>query len=222
MTRHSIFALVAAGLCLAGAGLLALAHAPAEAQGAAPCPKTLGNRTELTCTCAGGGGGTVWGSDLYTDDSDICTAAVHAGAIPASGGTVRVIAEAGMESYSGSTRNGVTTSNYGEWSRTILFDFVGSYSNVPACPATYNANGNKWGGVCRCGAPGTGTVWGTGIYTADSNLCRAARHAGAIGPGGGVVRVTPWPGLDAYAGSTANGVSTSNWGSYSYSFKVRR
>jgi hypothetical protein len=224
MTRYSIPAVLALALCLAtGVALLAIGPAPARAQAAGACPKTLGGQTtQLTCTCAGSGGGTVWGTDFYTDDSDLCAAAVHAGAIPASGGTVTVLAEPGLESYAGSSRNGVSTSDYGKWSRTILFDFAGTYSNVPACPATYNANGNSWAGVCRCANAGSGTVWGNAIYTADSDLCRAARHAGAIGPSGGVVRVTPWPGLDSYAGTTRNGVTTNSWGSYSYSFKVRR
>ena len=222
MTRRSISAFLVLAVCLAAVLLLlTLSAAPAGAQ-AESCPQTLGNRTELTCSCSDTSSGSVWGTDFYTDDSNICKAAAHAGAIPASGGTITVRAEPGLERYSGSTRNGVTTSDYGRWSRTIMFDFAGSYQNVAACPGTYNANGTGWAGVCRCAGAGSGSVWGSGTYTADSNVCRAARHAGAIGAGGGVIRVTPWPGLSSYPGSTSNGVTTSTWGSYGASFKVTR
>lgn len=65
---------------------------------------------------------TVWGTDLYTDDSSICTAAVHAGLITrnAGGRVVFEIAE-GESSYQGSTRNGVTTLDYGSWPGSFFF-----------------------------------------------------------------------------------------------------
>lgn len=66
-------------------------------------------------------GGTVWGSDIYTDDSNLSAVAVHAG-ILADGqtGTVKVTILAGQSSYTASTRNGVSTRSYGSW--------YGSYS----------------------------------------------------------------------------------------------
>jgi len=58
----------------------------------------------------------VWGTNTYADDSDICSAAVHAGAITvAAGGSVVIEIRAGQASYAGSTRNGVSTLNYGNW-----------------------------------------------------------------------------------------------------------
>ncbi|MEW5850164.1 MAG: LCCL domain-containing protein [Myxococcota bacterium] len=58
----------------------------------------------------------VWGTDIYTDDSEICTAAVHAGAIThASGGVVTYEMRPGQSSYQGSTRNGITSLPYGSW-----------------------------------------------------------------------------------------------------------
>ncbi len=74
-----------------------------------------GQRFSYGCP-AGGGARTVWGSDLYTDDSSVCTAAVHAGRITlASGGTVTIEIRPGQSSYSASTRNGITTRSYGSW-----------------------------------------------------------------------------------------------------------
>ncbi len=58
----------------------------------------------------------VWGTDIYTDDSSVCTAAIHAGLIDnAEGGIVVVHAAPGQTEYVGSTSHGVTTLPYGEW-----------------------------------------------------------------------------------------------------------
>lgn len=65
--------------------------------------------------------GAVWGTDVYTDDSSICLAAVHAGAIGRAGGRVRVLATRGRQSYPGSTRNGVTSQAYGRWPNAFSF-----------------------------------------------------------------------------------------------------
>jgi len=59
--------------------------------------------------------GLVWGTDIYTDDSSVCVAAVHAGVLTTDGGTIRVNMLEGQESYTGSERNGVTTEDYGSW-----------------------------------------------------------------------------------------------------------
>lgn len=65
-----------------------------------------------------------------------------------------------------------------------------------------------------------GSVWGSGPYTADSPICVAAVHAGAIGSGGGDVDVSVGPGLGSYKGSTKNGVTTGSWGPFPKSFTV--
>ncbi len=91
------------------------------------CPSNMvalrGTTASLTCICPQNvSSATVWGGpSSYTDDSDICTAAVHAGIIMASaGGTIAVTPREGQASYRGSTANGVTTLSYGSW--------VGSYT----------------------------------------------------------------------------------------------
>ena len=60
--------------------------------------------------------GTIWGTDLYTDDSSLATAAVHAGILrEGERGVVRVSILPGQASYGGSTRNGVTSEPYATW-----------------------------------------------------------------------------------------------------------
>jgi Ni/Co efflux regulator RcnB len=64
--------------------------------------------------------GAVWGTDLYTDDSSLAAAAVHAGAL-ADGqtGVVKVTILPGAAGYRATCRNGVESGNWGGW--------VGSY-----------------------------------------------------------------------------------------------
>jgi hypothetical protein len=63
----------------------------------------------------------VWGADTYTDDSSICTAAVHAGRITlAAGGQVTIEIRPGLSSYGGSSRNGITSLDYDEWDRSFM------------------------------------------------------------------------------------------------------
>jgi trimeric autotransporter adhesin len=67
----------------------------------------------------------VWGSDVYTDDSRICTAAVHAGKITkVAGGVVTIEIFAGLtgaNSYLGLLRNEVSSFSYGTWSGSYIF-----------------------------------------------------------------------------------------------------
>ena len=80
-----------------------------------------GERVALTCP-ANGSPGSIWGTDVYTDDSPICTAAVHAGLITArSGGTVTLEIRPGQSSYTGSLRNGVNSQSRGSWHGSYVF-----------------------------------------------------------------------------------------------------
>ena len=85
-----------------------------------------------------------------------------------------------------------------------------------------------------CDVPGTtfyfrvtgalaGSIWGTDIYTADSNLAAAAVHAGVVTPGEtAVVRVTVMPPLAHYQGSTRHGVSSHDFGRFDTAYRVDR
>ena len=67
--------------------------------------------------------GSIWGTDTYSDDSAICVAAVHAGRLTPDGGAVTIEILPGLSCYTGSTRNGITSSDWATWS--------GSFSVVP-------------------------------------------------------------------------------------------
>jgi hypothetical protein len=93
------------------------------------CPTTFqAYRTgggALSCICSAeqtAAQGTVWGSDVYTDDSALCRAAVHAGVIPVTGGPISVHTVRGRQSYAGSVRNGVRTEPFGAWQGAFAFE----------------------------------------------------------------------------------------------------
>ena len=81
----------------------------------------VGMRITYHCP-PGGQAHTVWGSGTYTDDSSICTAAVHAGRISfGSGGNVTIEMRPGQSSYSGSNSNSVTSLDYPAWGGSFVF-----------------------------------------------------------------------------------------------------
>ena len=188
----------------------------------------IGQHYQYVCP-AGGTALTVWGTDLYTDDSSVCTAAVHAGLITfANGGTVTVEIAAGAPSYTGSARNGVNTHDYGAWDGS--YKFVGAAASASTSTSyagsSWTADTRSWRGKTGqtlrffCAAGGKpATIWGTTVYTDDSPVCVAAVHAGLISYArGGAVKVRVQPGQRSYKGSTHAGVTSRSYGSWPGSY----
>jgi hypothetical protein len=73
--------------------------------------------TQVLFTLTGSSDGMVWGSDVYTHDSDLSAAAVHAGALrEGERGVVRVTYVDTLNvAFTGSQRNGVWSEPYGPW-----------------------------------------------------------------------------------------------------------
>lgn len=183
------------------------------------------------CSCPLGlGGGPVWGGGVYTQDSSVCRAAVHAGAIdPAKGGAVKFKPAPGCARYSASTKHEVTTTRWKQYPASFYFPGFGEPSCPSAipneCPDTFLAIPNSDQVTrlsCNCDGAGEGSVWGSGPYTRDSAICRAALHAGAMKPEGGKVTVRAAPACVKYRGSERHGVKSGDWGAYpsgSFSFE---
>ena len=189
----------------------------------------------LTLTCSPGGTAhSVWGSDIYTSDSSICTAAVHSGLITyQQGGTVTIELRPGRDIYGSSERNGVTSSAYGPYQHSFVFKTPNTDAVVreaeeqtPVIWGTSAAmvrfdSGKSYKFKCPAGGNGS-SVWGTDIYTVDSSICTAAVHAGKFAlETGGPVTIELRPGESAYKGSTRNGITTNNYGPYGSSFVVK-
>lgn len=70
-------------------------------------------------------GGTVYGTGLYTDDSKLSAAVVHAGLMKeGQQGVVKVTILPGAASYAGSEQNGVTSKSWNEYHRSFRIDAV--------------------------------------------------------------------------------------------------
>lgn len=58
---------------------------------------------------------TAWGTDIYTYDSSVCTAAIHTGLLTRDGGSILVTRIDGQDEYVASERNGISSSGWGSW-----------------------------------------------------------------------------------------------------------
>lgn len=170
----------------------------------------------------------IWGTELYTDDSSVCTAAVHVGLIAfEDGGEVEIEIAPGEDHYDGAFGNGVDSADWGSWNGSFFFP--------EAAPGTgtFEVSGVSWSKTANDLGIGIGestevvcspggeehAIWGTDVYTGDSSVCTAAVHAGLIDlEDGGAVHVELRNGVDAYEGSTANGIESRSYGAWDPSF----
>ena len=152
----------------------------------------VGEQVEVDCP-PGGTLRTVWGTNTYTDDSSIC--------------------------------NGVETQDFGPYEASFTFPEAEELEVTEAIgwdrAATFYANRDETEFSVQCEPDGTiGTVWGTKEYTADSSICTAALHAGLVTlEDGGEVSFELVDGRDEYRASTANGVTSLEYGTYDRSFR---
>ena len=189
----------------------------------------------FTLACSPGGiAHSVWGSDIYTADSSICTAGVHSGLITyQQGGTLTIELRPGRAIYGCSERNGVTTSPYGSYQHSFVFKTPNTEAVVREAedqtPVLWNTSASmvsfETGKTYKFKCPSSGkesAVWGTGTYTLDSSICNAAVHAGKLTmESGGSVTIKLWPGESSYKGSTRNGIKSNDYGEYGHSFVVK-
>jgi hypothetical protein len=95
----------------------------------------VGSVFELRVT--GAARGAVWGTDVYTDDSSVATAAVHAGVLAVGETkTVTVTILPGQSSYPASARNGVSSASWGGWYGSFAFAGAGAVTTGTAVAAT--------------------------------------------------------------------------------------
>jgi hypothetical protein len=100
-------------------GLLA-SDAPARIQDLCDTPGTT-----FYFRVTGANDGSAWGTDVYTGDSPLAVAAVHAGAVkPGETAVVRVTVMRPLNQYQGSVRNGVTSHDYGRYGTAYRVDRV--------------------------------------------------------------------------------------------------
>ena len=220
------------------AAAFAWAAAPAAYAQSSPCPGNMAsyfnlkNGDSIKCTCpALAGGRAAWGTERYTIDSDVCRAGVHAGAAPAAGGEVTVYLAEGCPIFRSNAKNGVQSTNYGPYGRTFHFAKAPPACQVQTkddpvndCPFSMSVfaqikPGQTW--RCKCSESrmkNIGSVYGDGRYTADSNTCTAALHAGVLQAAGGEVTVHTDQGCQRFGAAAKNGVTSREWGAYATSY----
>jgi hypothetical protein len=188
----------------------------------------------LNVTVTGRLDGSVWGNGIYTDDSDISTAAVHAGMVKyGETKTVKVTILPGQLSYEGSWRNGVRSEEYIEFEGSFKFTDVtlplSEQSLTEGIGVTTREEDiylvdyqGRHGTVINLIVTGDkeGDVWGTDIYSDDSDISVAAVHAGILKVGETkTISITILPGQSSYKGSLRNGVESIDYGEWDGSFK---
>jgi hypothetical protein len=166
--------------------------------------------------------GTIWGTGIYTDDSSLASAVVHAGLLkPGEKGVVKVTVLPGQPSYEGSLRNGIPSNQYGRFGGSYRVELVGNptvgkplHPDAKPDPGSLVTFRTEVGKTLLFEVLGhlEGTVYGTDTYTDDSNLATAAVHSGMLRPGErGVLHVKILPAQADYRGSTRHGVSSLDW-----------
>ncbi len=89
--------------------------------------------TTLKISLTGDISGRIWGTDIYTDDTTLAVAAVHAGLLRVGqSGILDVTILQGQDSYQGSTKNGITSDSYGSWGRSFKFGTSPAPVQTPA------------------------------------------------------------------------------------------
>ncbi|MEO0771163.1 MAG: LCCL domain-containing protein [Cyanobacteria bacterium J06649_4] len=182
----------------------------------------------------GGAINTVRGSVIYTDDSSVCSAAVHAGKITtADGGAVTLSILPGQPAYPGSNVNGVSTQDHVNGSGSFIFfdteGFAQDVENSRAATAERATRpmdiylrfdpednyshprylGQEFTFNCVMDPWVDAYIWGTDVYHGDSSVCLAAIHSGLItAEDGGLITIKIGRGQSSYAGSSRNGVHT--------------
>src|SRR5688572_8431143 len=198
-----------------------LGLAPAQSAGVSEA----GRRLTFVCPATDGAGASVYGTDVYTAESSVCPAAIHAGVLkPKQAGTVSILIGSGAKAFTGSTRNGVTTKSYGAWPTSFTFvtdtgpgtiNWRTTWSQIPrefTQPVSL---------VCPPGGQLGGVAWGTDIYTRDSTICVAAVHAGVITlEKGGEITVTRVANATPFKASERFGVKTATWSAQPDAFSV--
>lgn len=169
--------------------------------------------------------GRLWGSEIYTDDSELAVAAVHAGILkPEESGSVKVKILPGQSEYAASIQYGVQSQEYGTFGGS--FQIVGfQKETIPTYPDPgnlidyRNRNGETFKFLVK--GLSSGNCWGANPYTDDSLLALTAVHSGAVQAGKyGIVEVTLLAGQSNYIGSPQNGIVSLSYGSWVGSYEV--
>merc|ERR1711957_940921 len=136
--------------------------------------------------------------------SAVCLSAIVDRVMPIEGGEILLTKGPGLASYTGNDV-GIAASisasdEQGEAFHAYATDTINLGLALPeehslSCSSTFHSLdmkqlGTSIGVACPGDCMSSGQIIGTTVYTPNSNVCRAARHAGIIGSDGGHAMVT--------------------------------
>ena len=174
------------------------------------------------------------GTDNYSNQSKICTSALHSGIISRDGGFITIRIDPGQEFYTSTERNGIESVN--GRATDISFSFVSESVKNQSTVAAVNQSsertelgwkstlqnlgldeseniGREFNFECTPAPEHIGRTMaaiGTDNYSNQSKICTSALHAGIISRDGGFVTIQIDPGREFYTSTERNGVESSN------------
>jgi hypothetical protein len=172
--------------------------------------------------------GNLWGSNPFTDDSDLGLAAVFLG-LGAAGDEISVVATCtgAQEAFTGGPgAGGVTSASYGYWQFSYR---LAAGVPVPTQSSAVVCGGDCLNGACAAGhtfrlrvrGSTFGYLWGTNSYTDDSSVPAAAVHAGVLGADQEAELTITCEGERAsFDGSFSNGVLSKAYGAWPRAFSM--
>lgn len=222
----------ATGVVLGGL-LAAWSHAPSAQQaiGLSPGESASGlasqpdQRYRFVCAALAEATKNVWGTDEYSDDSAICSAAIHAGVLnPGQAGMVTIVTTSGASSFAGSERNEVVSQSYPNGDNAYRFDTSpapGQISWTTTAVRIPRGFTDPVAVICPAGGPTKGIVWGANPYVSDTSICLAGVHAGLItSADGGPLSVTHSDEPRNFPGEPKNGIESRGWSGADDAFTV--
>ncbi len=171
--------------------------------------------------------GQCWGGEenVYTIESCLGTAAIHAGLLKANEiKLIKVKVIEARNNYPSINRNGITSesSEESESSYQLSAPEPGDIANAPTTMSDYIGKYDIEF-IFRVTANKEGPVWGgkDNVYTSDSYIATAAIHAGILKDGQtGIVKLKMIPGKNSYPEITRNGIQSNSFeeweGSYQF------
>lgn len=188
-----------------------------------------GKTFRLNCpkNCAKHPEGNVFGSLIYSDDSSVCKAAIHAGFIKnEEGGEFLMEIANGLDKYESAFKNDIASAARGAALRSISFKEASPLMRI-GCEES--AGSSKFVGgtnakfTVECApdcSKASQKVFGLGPFTDDSSICQAAILAGVLTDKGGEVAFMIAEGQSNYKGGVFNGVKSVSRENFIRSFKV--
>ena len=170
--------------------------------------------------------GPCWGGkdNIYTDESPLAVAAVHAGLLKANETKlVKVKVLASGNNYPSINRNGIVSeqSESSDGSYQLLPPSLNEFANAPTNMSAFTG---KYDIIFLFRVTGSkeGAIWGgkDGVYTTDSEIATAAVHAGVLKLGQtGIVRIKVLPGRSSYPEFTRNAITSHGFDEWEGSYQ---